>query len=120
VNELGFYGGGFCISKAFVYILLPLDLRANGKIHERERTRNCIICLCYLIYLSAQDSPRIIRGEQIDLRDCHLSLLDPAVHLLGCLFIYIAGLSTKFPAVALPWPLIDITFDVFSIILQAI
>ena len=25
-----------CIPKAFVYILLPLDLRASGKMHETE------------------------------------------------------------------------------------
>ena len=78
-------GGVFCISKAFVYILLPLELRASDKIHETERTRNCIIYLCYQIYFVGSAVPKNSnRGT-----DCNPSLLDTAVHLHGCLFIYI-------------------------------
>jgi hypothetical protein len=47
----GAEGAGVCISKAFFYFLLPLEFRSSDKVHETERTRNSIICLCYQIYI---------------------------------------------------------------------
>ena len=73
--------GGFCIP------LLPpaLDMRTRYKVHETDRIRNCIICLCYQVYFVGSRVPKSsTRG-----RDCHLCLPERAEHLHGCVYIYI-------------------------------
>ena len=47
------------------------------------------------------------------------SSLDAAVHLHGCLYINVVELSMNVTEVALPWPLIGIMFNIFSVTLQA-
>ena len=50
--------GALCIPKAFVYILLSLDLRPSDKMHERERTQKLHHVLCYWIYFVGSGVPR--------------------------------------------------------------